>query len=110
MKYFYLLTIQHFAIMLTTIPSFFEKKTFDQLINIFQTDFRTLKVWFYGSFLVLNPKNCHVMTRGNRNNLFNFSCDDIIIKNSFSKKILGLTIDNNLNSSDHISNICKTAN
>ena len=38
------------------------------------------------------------------------SCDDIIIKNSLSKKILGLTIDNNLDFSDHITNICKTAN
>ena len=38
-----------------------------------------------------------------------FSCDDIIIKNSLSEKILGLTIDHNLEFSDHISNICKTA-
>ena len=34
----------------------------------------------------------------------------IIIKNSLSEKILGITIDNNLDFSDHISNICKTAN
>ena len=50
------------------------------------------------------------MTLGNGNNLCDFSCDDIIIKNSLSEKILGLTIDNNLDFSDHISNICKTAN
>ena len=37
-------------------------------------------------------------------------CDDIIIKNSLSEKILGLTIDNNLDFSDYISNICNTAN
>ena len=40
----------------------------------------------------------------------NFSCDDIITTSSLSEKILGLTIDNNLNFSHHISNICKTAN
>ena len=39
-----------------------------------------------------------------------FSCDDIIIKNSLSEKTLGLTVDNNLDFSDRISNICKTAN
>ena len=39
-----------------------------------------------------------------------FSCDDIIIKNSLSEKILGLTLDHNLEFSDHISNICKTGN
>ena len=66
-----------------------------------QTDFRALKVWF---------SKCHFMTFGNGSNLCNFSCDDIIIKNSLSEKILGLTKDNNLHLSDHISSICKTAN
>ena len=36
------------------------KKTFDQVINNLQTDFLTLKVWFYDNFLVLNPKKCHL--------------------------------------------------
>ena len=29
------------------------EKTFDQVINNLQADFRTLKVWFYDNFLVL---------------------------------------------------------
>ena len=58
------------------------KKTFDQVINNLQTDFRTLKVWFYDN--VLNPKKCYFMTLGNDNNLCDFSSDDIIIKNSLS--------------------------
>ena len=37
------------------------------------------------------------MTLGNGNNLRDFSCDDIIIKNSLSEKILGNTLDNNHN-------------
>ena len=60
--------------------------------------------------MVVNPKKCHFMTLGNRKNLCNFSFDDIIIKNSLSEKILGLTIDHNIDFSDHITNICKTAN
>ena len=96
--------------MLTKIPSFLVKKTFDQVINNLQIDFRTLKVWFYDNFLILKSKNCHFMTLGNGNNLCDFSCDDTIFKNSLSEKILGLNIDNNLDFSDHISNICKTAN
>ena len=39
-----------------------------------------------------------------------FTCDDIITKNSLSEKILGLTIDNNLDFSDRILSICKIAN
>ena len=49
------------------------------------------------------------MTLGNGSNLCDFSCDDTIIKNSLSEKILGLTIEN-LDFSDRISNRCKTAN
>ena len=45
------------------------------------------------------------MTLGNDNNLCDFSSDDIIIKNSLSQKILGLTTDDNLDFSDHISNV-----
>ena len=85
------------------------EKTFDQVRNNLQTDFHTLKVLFYDNFLVLNTKNCYIMTLGNGNNLCYFSCDDIISKNSLSEKMLALTI-NNLDFSDHISDICKTAN
>ena len=53
---------------------------------------------------------CHFLILGNGNNLFNFSCDDIITKNSVSKKTLGLIIESNLDFSDHVSNIHKTAN
>ena len=87
----------------------FSWKIFYQVVNL-QTDFRTFKVWFYDNFLVLSPNKCHFITLRNGNNLCNFSCDDIIIKNSLSEKILGLTIDNNLDFSDHIFNTCKTEN
>ena len=63
------------------------EKTFDQVINNLRTDFHTLKVWLFDNVLVFNPKKCHFMTRGNGNNLCDFSCDDIIIKNSLSDKI-----------------------
>ena len=54
-------------------------------------------------------RKCRFMSLGSGSNLCNFSCDDIIIKNCLLEKVLGLTIDN-LIFSDHISNICKTAN
>ena len=50
------------------------------------------------------------MTLGSGNNICNFACNNTVIKNSSSEKILGLTIDNSLDFSDHISNTCKTAN
>ena len=62
-------------------------KTFDQVINNLQPDLRTLKVSFYDSVLVLNLKECHFMTLRTGNNLCNFSCDDIVIKNSLYENI-----------------------
>ena len=50
------------------------------------------------------------MTLGNGSDLCNFSCHDIIIKNCLLEELLGLTIVNDLDFSDHISNIRKTAN
>ena len=64
-----------------------------------------VKVRFFDKYLVLNPKKCHFMKLGTT-----FTCDDIIIKNSLSKKILGPTTDNNLDFSDPIFSICKIAN
>ena len=64
----------------------------------------------YSIFKLTFAYSCHFTTLGNRNHRCNFACDDIIIKKSFSEKILRLTIDNNLDFSDHISNICKTVN
>ena len=57
---FYFLKNQHFAIRLTTTQL---------VINNPQTDFRTLKVWFYDNFLALNPQKCHFTTLANGGNL-----------------------------------------
>ena len=47
------------------------------------------------------------MTLGNGNYFYNFACDIIIIKNSFSEKMLGLPFFNNIDFSDHISSTYK---
>ena len=50
------------------------------------------------------------MTAGNENNLCSLACDNIIIQDSLLGKLLGLTINNNFDFKDHISDIRKTAN
>ena len=45
------------------------EKTFNQVTSNLQNNFRTLKVWFYDNFLVLNPKKYHFMTFANGSNL-----------------------------------------
>ena len=78
MIYFYLLKIH--------TQFYFEKNIFAQVLKNLQTDFRTLKEWFYHNFLVLNPKIFHFSTLGNGKNLCNSACDDKIIKNGLLEK------------------------
>ena len=70
----------------------------------------TLKYGFIIIFDVQFQKVSFYNTIGNEKSLCNFACDDIIIKKSLSDKFLEITKDNNLDFSDHMYNIRKTAN
>ena len=60
---------------------------------------------------MLNPGNCHFMLFGvKENEQFDLMCNDITLKHSSQKKILGVTIDSTLSFDEHSNNICKTAN
>ena len=75
-----------------------------------QNDFLTLDEWFFNNFLVLNFDKCHFMARGTPNNLPNFKCENIAIKNSASEKLLGVIIDNRLDFTEHLNTVCKKVN
>ena len=61
--------------------------------------------------MVLNPRKCHFTLFGVKGNeQFDQTCNDITLKHSSHKKILGVTIDIKLSFDDHIFNFCKTAN
>ena len=60
---------------------------------------------------MLNPGKCPFMLFGIEDNeQFDLICNDITLRHSSCKKILGVTIDNNLSFDEHIINIYKTAN
>ena len=69
-------------------------KNFDEVLKNPQNDFLILHEWVFNNFLILNPNKCHFMTLGTPNKLPKFKCNDIIIKNSFSEKLLGIIIGN----------------
>ena len=83
-----------------------------EAVKIFlRQEFSTLSSWFYDIYMVLNPGKCHFMLFGvKKNEQFDLICNDITLKHSSHKKILGATIDNKLSFDEHIINICKTAN
>ena len=78
-------------------------KSLEIVIYNLRQEFSIYSNWFYDNYMVLNPGKCHFM-------LFDFICNDIILKHSSHKKILDVTIDNKLSFDEDIINICKTAN
>ena len=50
------------------------------------------------------------MTLGTPNTLPNFKCKNITIKSSASEKLLGVIIDNELDSTKHLNTVCRKAN
>ena len=52
-----------------------------------------------------NPDNCHFLSSLDMNT--EISVSSLGIKNAYSQKLLGVTVDFKLNFHDHVSNLCK---
>ena len=53
--------------------------------------------------MVLNPRKCHFMLFGvKENGQFDLICNDIPLKHSSQEKILGVTFDNKLSFDEHL--------
>ena len=80
-------------------------------MNSLSRDFTILSKWFYNNFMVLNHDKCSFMLIGaDDETLVKLMCGNGTLKNSKQEKVLGVTIDNKLNFSTHLSNISKNAN
>ena len=82
-----------------------------QLINqMLLSDFRTVNIWFYVNFMILNPEKCHFMSIGkdthDKDVLY---YDNLTLKNSNEEVILGVTIDRTLTFHQHIKKMCRKA-
>ena len=80
----------------------------NQLINqMLLSDFRTVNNWFYKNFMILNPGKCHFVSNGKDTydeDVFYY--DNLTLKNSNEKEILGETIDRKLTFHQHTKKIC----
>ena len=72
-------------------------------------DFKIVKRWFYENYMVSNSSKCHLMCLGQNTVNEKFVYDNIEMKNSKEKKILGVIIDNILRFESHVKNLCKKA-
>ena len=62
---------------------------------------------FFNNFLVLNSDKCQFMTLGTPNTLLKYKCKNNTIRNSVSKKLLGVIIDKKFDFTEHLNTVCK---
>ena len=66
--------------------------------------------WFGMNVMTTNPDKYQAMILGNTNYIFSFTVNDINIPVKDNIDLLGVNIDNNLQFSSHVKNICTKVN
>ena len=81
----------------------------DSVLERLETDALVLSKWFPENFMKLNEGKCHLSTFGTSQDDIKITVGEAIVKESSEEKLLGVTIDKNLNFKSHVSNLCKRA-
>ena len=66
--------------------------------------------WFETNYMKLNTDKCHLLISGNKNEQMWAKLDRDIFCESNDVKLLGITLDSNLNFDKHVSNLFSKAN
>ena len=105
-----------FSVMDTAVCNFADDTTIfaadcqlDRVLERLETDALVLSKWFPENFMKLNEGKCHLLTFGTSQDDTKITVGEAIVKESSEEKLLGVTIDKNLNFKSHVSNLCKKA-
>ena len=80
--------------------------TVNSILNSIQNDTLILINWFNDNYFKMNVDKCHLLVTNHEKDVF-ANIDGHKIHGSKSVKLLGIHIDNKLDFSEHVSNICK---
>ena len=80
----------------------------DEVVSELKAITQKLFIWFTQNEMKANFNKCHLLL--SITDAFNFEISGTAIRNSNSKKLLGVTFDNNLKFEKHIITICQRAN
>ena len=80
-----------------------------QIEDNLRNSFDTVHQWFYKNYMVLNAGKRHFMSFGNNTENETFLFHNNLMENRKEQKIIGLTINNQLNLKSHISALSKIA-
>ena len=78
-----------------------------QLITILERNTKKIVEWYGENYMKLNDDKCHLLITSST--ATSAKVGDHNITNSASEKLLGITIDNQLNFNEHVTKLCKNA-
>ena len=79
----------------------------EKLLYNLEYDTQYAIIWVENNYIKLNHKKCHFLISGNVNEYLWIKVGDELIWESAEEKLLGVTIDKNLNFNSHLANLCK---
>ena len=79
------------------------------ILNELEDNALTAILWFENNYMKLNQSKCHFLTSGSTEHLW-VKVGNEVIWESQSEKLLGLTVDKNLNFNLHLKTLCKKVN
>ena len=79
----------------------------ETLLDILQKNTEILMKWFNENYMKSNNEKCHLVISSPDEVSIKIGCDEIV--NEKSVKLLGVTIDQKLNFSEHVTNLCQKA-
>ena len=79
----------------------------EELLHNLEYDVLSANVWFDNNYKKLNQEKCHFLISGNVNEHLWTRVGDKLIWESVEEKLLGVTLDKNLNFDSHLNTLCK---
>ena len=79
------------------------------LLQNLENDTMSAIIWYELNYMKLNQDKCHFLISGNTPEHLWIKVGEHKLWESYQEKLLGLTIDKNLNFNEHLSNVCKNA-
>ena len=89
----------------TTVSAFSTKV--DDLLHKLEYDVESAIIWFDNNYMKLNKDKCHFLVSGNVTEHLWTKVGDELIWESHEERLLGVTIDKNLNFNSHLTTLCK---
>ena len=81
----------------------------EHIVSSLKTDAQRLSKWFLDNSMKLNPDKCHLLVFGEKNNDVSVRIGATTITESVEEKLLGVTLDKNLDFKNHVSTLCRKA-